>query len=183
VTITQRYDASIDDVWDACTNAERIPRWFLPISGDLRLHGTYQLEGNAGGTITACDPPRRFAATWEYDGDVSWIEVRLTSEGDESTRFELEHVALVDDERWTEFGPGAVGVGWDLGLIGLLLHLASGETVDPAAVAAWSASDAGKQFVTLSSDGWRDAAIAGGADPDAARAAADRTTAAYTGAP
>ena len=181
VTISQSYDAGIDDVWDACTNAERIPRWFLPISGDLRLHGAYQLEGNAGGTITACDPPTSFAATWEYDGDVSWIEVRLTPEADERTRFELEHVAHVDDERWTEFGPGAVGVGWDLAFIGLTLHLASGQPVDPAEVAAWSASDAGKQFMTLSSEGWRDASIAGGADPAAARAAADRTTAAYTG--
>ena len=181
VTISQSYDAGIDDVWDACTNAERIPRWFLPISGDLRLHGAYQLEGNAGGTITACDPPTSFAATWEYDGDVSWIEVRLTPEADERTRFELEHVAHVDDERWTEFGPGAVGVGWDLAFIGLTLHLASGQPVDPAEVAAWSASDAGKQFMTLSSEGWRDASIAGGADPAAARAAAERTTAAYTG--
>ena len=37
VTISQTYDAPIDDVWDACTNPERIPRWFLPVSGDLRL--------------------------------------------------------------------------------------------------------------------------------------------------
>ena len=34
-------DAAIDDVWDACTNPERIPRWFLPVSGDLRLGGRY----------------------------------------------------------------------------------------------------------------------------------------------
>lgn len=39
-------------MWDACTDPERIPRWFLPISGDLRLNGRYQLEGNAGGAIT-----------------------------------------------------------------------------------------------------------------------------------
>ena len=31
------------------------------------------------------------------------------------TRLELEHIAHVDDERWAEFGPGAVGIGWDLG--------------------------------------------------------------------
>ena len=30
---------------------ERIPRWFLPVSGDLRLGGRYQLEGNAGGEV------------------------------------------------------------------------------------------------------------------------------------
>ena len=33
VTISQIYAADVDDVWDACTNAERIPRWFLPCHG------------------------------------------------------------------------------------------------------------------------------------------------------
>lgn len=183
VTISQVYDADLDDLWDACTNAERIPRWFLPISGDLRLGGHYQLEGNAGGTIEACDPPQSFAATWEYGGEVSWIEVRLTREGDGRTRLELEHIAHVDDERWTEFGPGAVGIGWDLGLVGLTLHLSSGAAVDSAEVEVWMASEDGKQFVVASSEGWYAASVAAGADPDAARASADRTTAAYTASP
>jgi uncharacterized protein YndB with AHSA1/START domain len=181
VTISQTYDAALDDVWDACTNPERIPRWFLPVSGELRLHGRYQLEGQAGGLIEKCDPPRSFAATWEYGGDISWIELRLSSETDGRTRFELEHIAHVDDERWAEFGPGAVGVGWDLAVMGLSLHLASGAKVDPDAVAAWNASEDGKRFVTLSSEGWCDASIAAGTDPPAAGGARDRTTAAYTG--
>jgi hypothetical protein len=33
VTISQTYDATVEDVWDACTDAERIARWFLPVSG------------------------------------------------------------------------------------------------------------------------------------------------------
>ena len=116
VTISRSYAADQADVWDAVTNAERIPRWFLPVTGDLRLGGRYQLEGNAGGTIESCDPPNGFTATWEYGGEVSWIEVRLTEEGPDRTQLVLEHIAHVDDERWTQFGPGAVGVGWDLGL-------------------------------------------------------------------
>ena len=182
-TISRTYDAGVEDLWDACTNPERIPRWFLPISGDLRLGGRYQLEGNAGGIIERCDPPHAFAATWEYGGEVTWIEVRLVPEDDARTRLELDHVARVDDERWAEYGPGATGVGWDLGLIGLGLHLAGGgRTVDPQEVAAWSASDEGREFITRSSEAWRDASIAAGTDPDAAEAAAARTTAAYTGA-
>ena len=182
-TISQTYDATIDDVWDACTNPERIPRWFLPVSGDLRVHGHYQLQGNAGGTIERCDPPKSFAATWEYGGDVTWIEVRLSSEPDGGTRFELEHTAHVDDERWAEFGPGATGVGWDMGLLSLGIHLASGQAVDPQQSAAWAASDEGKQFMSLSSQRWREANVAAGTDPAAAQAAADRTTAAYTAPP
>jgi uncharacterized protein YndB with AHSA1/START domain len=184
VTISQTYDANLDDVWDACTNLERIPRWFLPISGELRLGGRYQFEGNAGGTIERCDPPHSFAATWEYGGEVSWIEVRLSVEPNGRTRFELEHIAHVDDERWAEFGPGAVGIGWDMGLMGLALHLsANGRAVDPTESAAWAVSDEGKQFMSSSSQQWYEASVEAGTDETAARAAADRTTAAYTATP
>ncbi len=183
VTVVQRYPSPIDDVWDACTNPERIPRWFLPVSGELRLGGRYQLEGNAGGTVESCDQPHSFTATWEYGGEVSWIEVRFTAEGDR-TRFELQHIAHVDDERWTEFGPGAVGIGWDLGLMGLAEYLRTGAAVtDPEKVQAWYGSTDGIRFMTESSEAWFAAAVAGGADEAAARAAADRATAAYTAAP
>ncbi len=180
ITVTRTYNAVVEDVWDACTNLERIPRWFLPISGELRVGGRYQLEGNASGTIERCDPPNSFDATWEYGGDVSWIELRLSPLADGGTRFELEHIAHVDDERWAQFGPGAVGIGWDLGLMGLAIHLRDGVTRDPREVAAWSASAEGKQFMSLSSQAWCDASVDSGTNPAAAQAAAGRTTAFYT---
>jgi uncharacterized protein YndB with AHSA1/START domain len=58
VTVTQTYAADPEDVWDACTNPTRLPRWFLPVTGELTLGGRYQLEGNAGGTVERCDPRR-----------------------------------------------------------------------------------------------------------------------------
>ncbi|MGH3565571.1 MAG: hypothetical protein ACRDRH_05975 [Pseudonocardia sp.] len=115
-----------------------------------------------------------------YGGDVSWIELRLSADPKGGTRFELEHTAHVDDERWAEFGPGAVGVGWDLALMGLAIHLSSGRAVDPQESAAWTASDDGTRFMSLSSQRWCEANIAAGADRADAQAAADRTTAAYT---
>jgi len=136
MTISQAYQTGIDDLWDACTNPERISRWFLPVSGELRLGGRFQIQGNASGTIERCDPPKSFGATWEFGGEVSWIEVRLNPEADGSTRLELEHTAHVDDERWAEFGPGAVGIGWDMGFMGLANHLSSGNAVDPQEAAA-----------------------------------------------
>jgi uncharacterized protein YndB with AHSA1/START domain len=182
VTIRRTYAADQADVWDACTNPERIPRWFLPVTGDLQVGGRYQLEGNAGGTVETCDPPDGFTATWEYGDEVTWIELRLTADGPDRTRFELQHIAHVDDERWLEFGPGAVGVGWDLAVsLGLSAHLASGEAVDPEAVAAWSASDEGTRFAAECARIWGEAAIEAGDDPTEARAAAERTAAAYTG--
>ncbi|MGW4943167.1 SRPBCC family protein [Actinoplanes sp. NPDC004185] len=181
-TISQVYDTGQDDLWDAVTDPERITRWFLPVSGELREGGKYQFEGNAGGTISRCDKPHGFAATWEYNGDVSWIEVRLVPEGDGRTRFELEHVAHVADEFWEQFGPGAVGMGWDAGLLGLAMHLADPAAPrDQAAIEAWMVSDEGKLFYRLSSDSWAEAAVAGGTDPAVARERADRCYAAYTG--
>ncbi|MDH2427116.1 SRPBCC family protein [Sphaerisporangium sp. TRM90804] len=179
--VSQSYDSTLDDLWDACTNPERLPRWFLPVSGELRLGGRYQLEGNAGGVIERCDPPKSFAATWEYGGGMSWIEVRLTPESDDRTRFELEHIAHVDDAIWARYGPGATGVGWDLAFRGLTEHLATGEPVDPAEAAEWSLSEEGRRFAELSSEAWREANVASGTDETEARTAAARTTAFYTG--
>jgi uncharacterized protein YndB with AHSA1/START domain len=181
LTASQVYDAQLEELWNACTSAERIPRWFLPISGDLRVGGRYQLAGNASGTIERCDPPRSFAATWEYGGEVTWIEVRLAPEGDGRARLTLEHVAHVDDDRWLQYGPGAVGVGWDLALMGLGLHLATGAANDPAESAAWMGSPEGVEFITRSSRLWADASVATGTDAIDARAAEERTTAFYTG--
>jgi uncharacterized protein YndB with AHSA1/START domain len=181
VIISQVYAAPIDDVWDACTNPDRIARWFPPVAGDLRAGGRYQIEGNASGTIERCDPPHGFTATWEFGGQTSWIEVRLTSEPAGGTRLELEHIATPGDGRWAEFGPGALGVGWDMGLMGLATYLTSGSSVYPRESAAWLASGPGREFITQSSHRWRDADVAAGTDETAARAAADRTTAAYTG--
>lgn len=181
VTVARTYPAAVEDVWDACTNPERIPRWFLPVTGELRLGGRYQLEGNAGGTVERCDPPKGFSATWEYGGEVSWIELRLTPDAGGGTRFELDHIIPADDERWAEFGPGAVGIGWDSMLVGLTVHLASGRTVDPMEAARWMASDEGKEFFLASGRAWCEADIAAGADPAGAQAAADRTIAAYSG--
>lgn len=184
VVVAERtYDTTVDDLWDALTNAERIPRWFLPVSGELRLGGRYQLEGNAGGTITRCEPPRAVGLTWEFGGEVTWVDVTLEPTRDGRSHLRLEHIAHVSDDRWNEYGPGAVGVGWDSALAGLGNHIATGAAVDPREAMAWLASADGKAFVRRSSEDWCRASIAAGTDPAAAAAAAGRTTAAYTGEP
>ena len=139
VRISRTYDSPIEDVWDALTTPERISRWFLPISGDYRLGGRYQLEGNAGGEIVDCERPRRLKVTWEYGpdaGPASEVELRLSPAEAGSTTVELEHVAIVPDEMWDQFGPGAVGVGWDGGVLGLGLHLRGGSVSRSDRVAA-----------------------------------------------
>ena len=168
VTLRRTYNSSIDDVWDALTTPDRINRWFLPISGDFRLGGTYQFEGNAGGKILACEKPNRLLVTWVYGSEdpsaISEVEIRLTALGPDSTEFQMVHTAVVPNEMWDTFGPGAVGAGWDGGVMGLGLYLASGKTVDDPI--AWQISDEGRQFYTLSAKAWGEASRAAGADDE-----------------
>jgi hypothetical protein len=106
----------------------------------------------------------------------SELEVRLTAVGEASTTLDLEHTAIVPDDLWAEYGPGAVGVGWDQGLLGLTLHLRGGSVGDSM---AWQLSDEGRAFATRSSAAWGAANEASGADPAAAARAAVNTTAFY----
>ena len=185
VRLQRTYDSSIEEVWDALTTPERINRWFLPISGDYQVGGHYQFEGNAGGEILDCDRPSRVRVSWVYGempdaGPASEVEVRLTPAGEGSTTVVLQHIAVVPDEMWDQFGPGAVGVGWDGGVLGLSLHLRGESVADPV---AWQLSDEGREFFAQSSAAWGVANEAAGADPAAAAKAVANTTAFYAPVP
>jgi uncharacterized protein YndB with AHSA1/START domain len=179
VTLSRSYATTPEDLWEAVTTAERIPRWFMPVTGDLKLGGRYQLQGNAGGEIVECDPPRHFKVTWEFAGNTSWVDVRVAKDG-AGARLQLEH-SLPEDEHWKKFGPGATGVGWDMGLVGLTLHMETGAPQIPEEGMKWMMSDNGKDYVRATSEAWYRAAVASGEDAGAAKAAAAQTTAAYTG--
>ena len=184
VVAARVYDTDPKDLWDALTNPERIPRWFSPVTGDLKLGGRYQVEGNAGGTILRCDTAAALDITWEFGGGTSWVTLRLVREGP-GTRLTLEHIMLATDmqgDHWQKFGPGAVGVGWDLSFLGLGLHLASGGAKPPETNPAWMASDEAKAFMRGSAEAWGQAHIASGEDPETARRMATGTAQAYTGA-
>ena len=178
----REYPTDAADLWNALTDAERIPRWFLPVTGDLRVGGRYALEGNASGVVESCDAPRSFAVTWEMMGQPSWLTVNLTPTG-RGTELELVHEAHVPEEFWGVYGPGAVGIGWDGALMGLGLHLATGGTVTGEEAETLPFTDEGRAFYRAAADGWTDAAIAAGEDADAMRAAGDGAYAFYTTLP
>jgi uncharacterized protein YndB with AHSA1/START domain len=181
IVLRRTYEAPVAEVWDALTNPERIGRWFLPISGDYRIGGRFQFEGNAGGEILECDRPNRVKVTWVYgepksEADISEVVVRLSRSGDDATVLELEHSAIVPDEMWSEYGPGATGVGWEGGLLGLSLHLQGGSIEDPE---AWQVSDEGRAYYARSSEAWGVANGAAGADADTVARNVANTTAFY----
>ncbi|NNN32312.1 SRPBCC family protein [Streptomyces sp. S3(2020)] len=182
VLLRRAYDAGIADVWGAVTSPERIGRWFLPVSGEFRLGGRYQLEGHAGGEILACVAPERLRVSWLYGPDpgFSEVEVRLTPDGEGRTVFEVEHVAVVPEDFWKQFGPGAVGIGWDSIALGLGMHLA-GRGMSREESEAWQGTAEAKDFFRRSGEEWGAAYAASGADPETVTATTTATIGAYTG--
>lgn len=183
LTVARRtYATDQHDLWDAVTNGDRIPRWFLPVSGELEVGGRYHLEGNASGVVEECVAPERFAATWEFNDQVSWLRVALTPSAG-GTTLEVTHEAVVDPGFWAQFGPGAAGLGWDLGMLALDWHLRADPPADPRAVDELATTPPGIAFVRAAAAGWAEAAVADGDRPVVAQEAAGRTIAFYTGAP
>jgi uncharacterized protein YndB with AHSA1/START domain len=171
--IRRRYDAEPNDVWEACTDPERLSRWFLPVSGDLRPGGTFRLQGNASGEILRCEPPRLLRVTWvSGDRPANEVELRLAPAGG-TTVLELEH-SLVPAE--VEVGGRAVdpvlndavsgiwglGAGWELPLtLGLERYL-RGELPDRPAVEWFEVTDEVLALSDRAGAAW--AAVAAGRD-------------------
>jgi uncharacterized protein YndB with AHSA1/START domain len=128
--IRRHYDAPIEDVWDACTSPERLRRWLSPVTGDLRVGGAFQMEGNASGEILRCEAPRLLSVTWVYgDRPADEVELRLRPGDDGGTVLELEHASVAEHAPMTFDGKPVdailgVGIGWELPLTySLDLHL------------------------------------------------------------
>ncbi|CAI8012545.1 hypothetical protein GBAR_LOCUS8048 [Geodia barretti] len=136
-----------------------------------------------GSVITECERQSRFALTWEFGGDqgrgTSWGEYAFGRGENRPVHVLHQHTRHLSRNTGT-LGPGAVGVGWELGLMGLALHISQpGEPMpDEAAFATWPD---GKAIITGSSERWGQAAVVAGTDPEVAVAATRRTTAFYTG--
>jgi uncharacterized protein YndB with AHSA1/START domain len=173
VELRRTYDAPPEDLWDACTNPERIARWFLPVTGDLRLGGRFQLEGNAGGEITECEPPHRLAVTWEFGDQTSLLTLELVTAAGAATELTLRH-AVPDDDHWATYGPGAVGVGWDLPLLALARDLA-----DSPLERGFEVTPEARVLMQRSAAAWGAAHAAAGIESAIAEEAAARTSAAY----
>jgi uncharacterized protein YndB with AHSA1/START domain len=144
--IRRRYDAAIDDVWHAVIDPERLNRWFLPVTGDLRPGGTFSLQDNAHGDILRCEPPRLLRLSWVYgDFPPSEVELRLAATDGDDTVLELEHSAIsaevevagrAVDPILNDAATGiwGIGSGWELPLTFGLERYLRGELPDRPAV-------------------------------------------------
>lgn len=172
VTLERRYAAEVADVWQAITDPDRVRRWFLPLTGDLREGGAFQLENHAGGDIMTCEPPRHLVVT--FGGESSIVDVVLAGEGDQ-TLLKLTHSVPIE---LAGSGAGAlyVGPGWDGALLGIAQYLAGEVASDPIASNAPEVQD----FNVSSIKEWIAAVEASGtADADTISAAQQAALAQY----
>ena len=53
--------------------------------------------------------------TWEYGGDISWVDATLTPTGN-GTDLTIAHTAEIPKEFRDQYGAGATGIGWEMAL-------------------------------------------------------------------
>lgn len=181
MTMARVFDVEIPAVWAALTNTDELTTWFAPATGDLRAGGRYELEGNASGQVRRCDGSSHLQVTWvvgamSAEPDSSIVDLQLSPIG-RRTRFRLGHVTIVPEGTWRHFGPGAVGVEWDLALLALAGYLAGAPI---GTVEDLSAAPAMRDVIAASSEAWGEAYRAAGASAQEVAPAVVATTGFYT---
>jgi uncharacterized protein YndB with AHSA1/START domain len=91
---TRTYETTIEDLWDACTNPDRLGRWYTTVAGDLRPGGTFSQVNMGSGTILVCDAPHLLKVS--LGGGADEIELRLSPGADGTTMLELQHATTLD---------------------------------------------------------------------------------------
>ena len=139
VRIEKQFDTTIDDLWSAVVDPDRLARWYGRVEGDLRPGGTFHsriesAEIDSTGRVEACEPPHRLQVTTR-ETDESWqrgpgpapfdetIEATLTTEGNRA-RLVIEVRGLPIDR------VASYGAGWQIHAENLAAHLSDGEPID-----------------------------------------------------
>jgi len=133
--LRRRFDTSIEKVWSACTERERLRLWFGDVGGDMREGGVLSIDVGMEEKVTSrilrCERPHHLLVTWSYAGDardpVDQVELRLSSDGDGAV-LELEHRSADETAWWLGVGPG-----WEDWIIRLSVMLRGD---DPAEVSS-----------------------------------------------
>jgi uncharacterized protein YndB with AHSA1/START domain len=92
VTVQDRFDTDIDDLWSAITDPARLARWLGEVEGDLRLGGEFRAHFSLAsgwegtGRVEACEPPRWLLVRTVAKGKSGeqFIEATLTADGDQT---------------------------------------------------------------------------------------------------
>lgn len=179
VVLERVFDTDTTDLWDACTNEERLSRWFEPVRGDLALGGRYTLtKSGTEGEILRCEPPQHLAITWEYQGNISHVDVDVIPASATRSVLRLIHHCPPDDH-WETYGPAATGVGWEESLRALSLYLVGDSRCAPDEMEQFASTSEGQELTRRAADAWGRVDQEAGTPASTARARALRTTAFY----
>jgi uncharacterized protein YndB with AHSA1/START domain len=99
VRFERHYATNVDDLWSACTEPERLARWFADVSGDFNVGGKAFIDFRDGDhteiSIRRCEPPHVLELDWAFGDDaMSVLAVELTASDDGGTLLVLDHRAL-----------------------------------------------------------------------------------------
>lgn len=181
VVLERAFDTGAADLWNACTSPERLSRWFEPVRGELVLGGRYTLtRSGTEGDILQCEPARHLAITWEYQGNVSYVDVDLIPATKERTVLRVSHHVPPDDH-WKTYGPAATGVGWEESLRALSLYLAGDARCAPDEMKVFASTPEGQELTRRGADAWGWIDQDTGTSANDALTRAQRTAAFYLG--
>lgn len=181
VVVERAFGTDVADLWGACTSPERLSNWFESVHGDLVLGGRFTLtRSGTEGDILQCEPPRHLAITWEYQGNVSHVDIDLIPITQERTALRVSHHVLPGDH-WETYGPGATGVGWEEWLRALSLYLAGDARCTPDGMKEFTGTPDGQELTRRGANAWGWADQKAGTPERDAEGRALRTAAFYLG--
>ncbi|MCA0323907.1 MAG: SRPBCC domain-containing protein [Actinobacteria bacterium] len=181
VVLERSFDTEVADLWNACTSAERLSRWFEPVRGDLALGGRYALtKSGTEGDILRCEPNRHVAITWEYEGNVSRVDVDFSPAPGARSVLRLIHHCPPDDH-WETYGPAATGVGWEESLRALSLYLTGDPRCAPDEMEKFASTPEWQELTRRAADSWGRVDHEAGTPATTAESRALRTAAFYLG--
>ncbi|GAB2464632.1 uncharacterized protein YndB with AHSA1/START domain [Conyzicola lurida] len=127
VRMHDRFDTSIEDLWSAMTEPDRVARWIGRIDGDLRVGGSFsaRLTSHWEGTarVDVCEPHTHLVVTMRPgEEDETVFEARLTA-ADGATDLLVEERGLPLETI------SAHGAGWQAHLEDLAAHIAGRDPV------------------------------------------------------
>jgi uncharacterized protein YndB with AHSA1/START domain len=127
IRFTREYPNSIDDVWDALTNPDRLAQWWLPFDADITIElvegGAYILRGKGEGMPTfswkvlRAESPNLFEHTHADPGAVITWRLREKEDG-----CELEFTQTLPDRTAAIENNFIVGAHTSLDRLGALLQ-------------------------------------------------------------
>ena len=111
LALTRTFRATVEDVWAAVTESDRLARWYGPYVGETGPGRTVALtmtaeEGEPTETvaIVECDPPHRLVVELGSD-EPAWRVTLAVAGSDGITTLEFVH-HLADAADATDVGPG-----------------------------------------------------------------------------